>query len=45
MAIGVDRRRSVLKLDVLVPHEGPGGEEVLVELEGAPEVGHLQAGG
>ena len=32
---------SVRGLDVLMTHESPGGQEVLVELECAPEVGHL----
>mmetsp|Transcript_11012 Transcript_11012/g.25925 ORF Transcript_11012/g.25925 Transcript_11012/m.25925 type:complete len:245 (-) Transcript_11012:721-1455(-) len=40
VAVGIDRRRRVLELDVFVAHECPGGEEVLVELEGTPEVGH-----
>ena len=39
MAVGVHRGRGVLELDKLVAHEGPCGEEVLVELERAPGLG------
>ena len=37
-AVGLDGRVRVFHLDVLVAHERPGGEEVAVEGEGAPEV-------
>ena len=38
VAVRVDRRGGVLELDVLVPHKGPGREEMAIELEGAAEV-------